>query len=128
MVGGKKLAYREAGDGAALVLLHGIGSGSASWLFQLEGLSKHYRVIAWGAPGYGESDSFSIDKPHPADYARALSILLNALKVQDFTLVAQSLGALMAGSYARLFQNVACMLLISPAGGYSGRTEKIEDR
>jgi pimeloyl-ACP methyl ester carboxylesterase len=128
LVGGKTLGFREAGDGSPLVLLHGIGSGSASWLFQLEALSEHYRVIAWDAPGYGESDAFSIEKPHPADYARALSILLNALKVQGFVLVAQSLGALMAGSYARLFQNLAGMLLISPAGGYSGQTEKVQER
>ena len=29
VVGGKTLSYRECGDGPALVLLHGIGSGSA---------------------------------------------------------------------------------------------------
>ena len=50
------IAYRETGAGPALVLLHGIGSGSAGWLFQLETL-KGYRLIAWDAPGYGESEN-----------------------------------------------------------------------
>jgi pimeloyl-ACP methyl ester carboxylesterase len=126
-VGGKALAFRESGEGRALVLLHGIGSGSASWLFQLEALSRHYRVVAWDAPGYGDSDAFSLDNPTPGDYARALSVLLSALQLKDVVLVAQSLGCLVAASYARWFR-LEKMLLISPAGGYAGDHGKIEQR
>ena len=128
VVGGKALSYRESGEGPALVLLHGIGSGSASWLFQLEDLANQYRVIAWDAPGYGESDAFSIEKPYPADYARALSVLLNALKVKDFVLVGQSLGCLMAAAYVRMFPTLPRMMLISPASGFSGNYEKVQER
>jgi pimeloyl-ACP methyl ester carboxylesterase len=127
-VGGKRLAYRESGGGPGLVLLHGIGSGSASWLFQLEGLSQHYRVIAWDAPGYGDSDAFSIERPRPQDYARALSVLLNALQVKSFVLIGQSFGGLMAAAYARMFPQAAGMVLISPAGGYKGDTSRIAER
>ena len=47
------ISYRAAGDPAApaLVLLHGVGSGSASWAAQLADLSPYYHVIAWDAPG-----------------------------------------------------------------------------
>ncbi len=127
-VGGKALSYREAGSGPTLVLLHGIGSGSASWLFQLEELGRHYRVIAWDAPGYGDSDAFAIAQPHPADYATALSLLLSALQVKDCVLIGQSLGALMAGAYARMTPGLARLLLISPAGGYAGDRAKVADR
>jgi pimeloyl-ACP methyl ester carboxylesterase len=127
-VGGKTLAYRESGAGRPLVLLHGLGSGSAFWLFQLEGLAERYRVIAWDAPGYGESDPFSIERPHPADYARALSVLTSALQVKDFVLVAHSLGSLVAAAYARMFPSLAGMALISPAAGYSGNEEKAKER
>jgi len=126
-VGGKALAFRQSGRGAALVLLHGIGSGSASWLFQLEQLSRDYRVIAWDAPGYGDSDVFSVEQPAPADYARALSVLLSALQIKSFVLVAQSLGGLIAAAYARSF-GADRMLLISPAGGYAGDHRKIRER
>src|SRR5205809_4471238 len=51
----KGISYRETGVGQALVLMHGIGSGAAGWLFQLETL-KGYRLIAWDAPGYGDSE------------------------------------------------------------------------
>jgi pimeloyl-ACP methyl ester carboxylesterase len=127
-VGGKALCYREAGEGQTLVLLHGIGSGSGSWLFQLEELGAFYRVIAWDAPGYGESDVFSIEKPHPGDYARALSVLLSALQVKNFVLIGQSLGGLIAAAYARMFPNLPGMVLISPAGGYRGDTSRIAER
>ena len=126
-VGGKALAFREAGRGRPLVLLHGIGSGSASWLFQLEGLSPDYRVLAWDAPGYGDSDAFSLDDPAPDDYALALSVLLSALHVKPSLLVAQSLGCLIAASYARSFP-LERMLLISPAGGYAGDLSRIRER
>jgi pimeloyl-ACP methyl ester carboxylesterase len=126
-VGGRRLAYREAGDGAPLVLLHGIGSGSASWLFQLEALSAQYRVVAWDAPGYGDSDAFSLEKPVSEDYARALSVLLGALQVKGFMLIAQSLGCLVAAAYARMFP-LEKLLLISPAGGYGGDHARVADR
>ena len=128
MVGGKALSYREAGSGKAVVLLHGIGSGSASWLFQLEALRDACRLVAWDAPGYGESDAFSIAEPRPADYARALSVLVNALHLTSFVLVAQSLGALIAAAYARMFPGLPRMMLISPAGGYAGDVSKVKER
>jgi pimeloyl-ACP methyl ester carboxylesterase len=127
-IGGKALSYRESGQGEPLVLLHGIGSGSASWLFQLEELGRNFRVLAWDAPGYGDSDTFNIDQPHPRDYAAALSLLLAALKVRPSLLVGQSLGALMAGAYAREFAGLSRLLLISPAGGYRGDRSKVADR
>lgn len=46
----------EAGtEGPLLVCLHGIGSSSAAFAPQLEGLAPHARVIAWDAPGYAKS-------------------------------------------------------------------------
>ena len=114
------IAYREAGRGRAAVLLHGISSSSASWLFQLESL-KGYRLIAWDAPGYGESVFLEKQEPEAADYAAALRTFVDSLLLKDVTLVASSLGGLMAGAYARLQpERVRAMMLISPAGGYGG--------
>ncbi|EGD01141.1 putative hydrolase, partial [Burkholderia sp. TJI49] len=54
------IGYREAGAQQAgrtlpVVLLHGIGSGAASWVCQLDALGASRRVLAWDAPGYGAS-------------------------------------------------------------------------
>ena len=122
------ISYRESGAGQALVLLHGIGSSSASWLFQLEGL-QGCRALAWDAPGYGESVFLDKAQPGAADYAHALRTFIDSLLLKDVVLVANSLGALMAGAYARLQpERVRAMLLISPAAGYSGDRTVLEQR
>ena len=113
------LSYREAGAGPALLCLHGIGSSSAGWLFQLESLSSQFRVIAWDAPGYGESAFLPAKDPQPKDYAQALHGLMERLLLKDITLVGNSLGGLMAGAYARAHpERVRRMVLISPSSGY----------
>lgn len=115
----KGISYREAGAGPALVCLHGIGAASAGWVLQLETL-KGYRVIAWDAPGYGESDFLPTEKPRAADYAQALHGFLDRLLLKDVVLVANSLGCLMATAYAAAHpERVRSMVLLGPAGGYA---------
>jgi len=114
------LSYREAGAGQALVMLHGIGSSSASWLYQLEALGKRFRVIAWDAPGYESSQPLEESKPTAALYAEALHGLIERLLLKDVILVANSLGGLFAGAYARAHgDRVRKMFLISPTSGYA---------
>jgi pimeloyl-ACP methyl ester carboxylesterase len=127
----KGISYREAGAGPALVLLHGIGSSSASWLFQLESLAG-YRLLAWDAPGYGASAFLSMEQPRPADYAQALHQFLERFLLKDVVLVGNSLGCLMAGAYAAAHpERVRSMLLLGPAGGYgdlADREAKLAER
>jgi len=124
----KSISYRETGTGPALVLLHGIGSGSAGWLFQLETL-KGYRLIAWDAPGYGGSENLPMAKPTPADYAQALHEFLDRLLLKDVMLVASSLGCLMAGAYAAARpERVRGLILLGPAPGYAGDAARTEER
>jgi pimeloyl-ACP methyl ester carboxylesterase len=122
------ISYRETGAGQALVLLHGIGSSSASWLNQLEGL-KGYRLIAWDAPGYGTSDFLKTETPKAADYADALHGFLDRLLLKDVVLVGNSLGCLMAGAYAAAHpERVRSMILLSPAAGHAGDESKQRER
>jgi pimeloyl-ACP methyl ester carboxylesterase len=117
------VSYREAGAGPALVCLHGIGSQSGSWVRQIEGLAPHFRVVAWDAPGYGESDRLPAETPSAGDYAGALAALLDGLGIARATLVASSLGALVAGAFAaRWPQRARSLVLLNPAGGYGGAT------
>jgi pimeloyl-ACP methyl ester carboxylesterase len=122
----KSISYRETGAGQALVLLHGIGSSSAGWLAQLETLPG-YRLIAWDAPGYGESDFLAPERPKAADYAQALHEFLDRLLLKDVVLVGNSLGCLMAGAYAAAHADrVRSMLLLGPAGGYAALADREE--
>jgi pimeloyl-ACP methyl ester carboxylesterase len=52
---GDRVAYREAGAGEALLLIHGMARSSATWRAILPQLSKKYRVVAPDLFGHGES-------------------------------------------------------------------------
>jgi len=65
--GKRKFSFREAGEGPTLVLLHGIGSNAGSWCNQLVTLSDQFRVLAWDAPGYGESTPLDELQPQARD-------------------------------------------------------------
>lgn len=118
-----RIAYRRAGSGAPLVLLHGIGSASASWLRQLENLSSQFTVLAWNAPGYSASARLPMVIPAAADYAARMWAWLDALGVDKITLVGHSLGALVASAATRIAPTrVERLFLFAPAGGY-GKAE-----
>lgn len=118
------IGYREAGAQQAdralpVVLLHGIGSGAASWVHQLDALGAVRRVLAWDAPGYGASTPVRAASPVAADYAAALDAWLDALGIERCVLVGHSLGAIVAGGMVSAMPaRIAGLLLISPAGGY----------
>ncbi|MGJ7509007.1 alpha/beta fold hydrolase [Variovorax sp. GT1P44] len=119
---GAVVSVRECGTGPAIVCLHGIGSGAASWLDTASLLAPRARVIAWDAPGYGESTPVASEVPAAADYAAHLGGLLDALEIESCVLVGHSLGALTAASAARadspLARRIRRLILISPAAGY----------
>ena len=119
-IGDKLTGYREAGQGQALVLLHGIGGCADSWKHQFETLAKSYRVIAWDAPGYGSSANLDVDRPIARDYAARLAQLLENLGVTSCNLVGHSLGALMAASYARIWPERVRRLVRAAAAGGNG--------
>ena len=103
-VGGYPIAYRAAGRGADLVLLHGFLSDSRCWRRQLAGLSDGFRVVAWDAPGAG----LSPDPPESfttADYAHCLAGFLDGLGIDRAHLVGLSWGGILAQEFYRLHPN-----------------------
>jgi pimeloyl-ACP methyl ester carboxylesterase len=119
-VGEAVVSVRECGEtgGLPLVCLHGIGSGAASWLDTARLLAPRARLIAWDAPGYGESTPLAAAAPCAEDYAHRLQALLAAIGVERCVLVGHSLGALMAAPAACDGERVAALVLLSPAQGY----------
>ena len=114
------LSFLEAGAGSPLVLLHGVGSAAQSWRAQLAALGAQHRVIAWDAPGYRDSAPLAPKAPRADDYAQALVELLDALGVGRVHLVGHSLGALIAGRFARLHpERLLSLTLASCALGHA---------
>lgn len=114
------ISYSEAGSGAALVLLHGIGSGARSWRHQLAALGDRFRVIAWDAPGYGGSATYAKPAPDAGDYARSVAVFLDALGIASCHLVGHSLGALIAARFAADHPDrILSLTLASIASGHA---------
>ncbi|MBW3575706.1 MAG: alpha/beta fold hydrolase, partial [Actinobacteria bacterium] len=119
-VGGRTIAYRRAGEGPPLVLLHGAWSDSREWRLQLEGLSDEFTVIAWDAPGCGGSADPSDPFPLP-DYADAVAGFVGALGVERPHLAGLSFGAGLAiAVYGRHPSLPRSLVLASAYAGWAG--------
>ncbi|MEO0325451.1 MAG: alpha/beta fold hydrolase, partial [Myxococcota bacterium] len=94
-VGGVELAYHDAGTGAPLVLLHGLGASALSWAPIFRGLALDRRVIVVDLPGHGESAPFP-DGFTLAGAGRAVAGLLEALGARDAVWVGHSMGGQIA--------------------------------
>src|SRR5436309_15450059 len=53
---GFKLHYLEAGRGAPVVLLHGLGGDGSRWAPNIAPLAKDFHVFALDQIGFGDSD------------------------------------------------------------------------
>ena len=119
-VDGRTIAYRRAGTGPALVLLHGGWSDSREWRRQLEMLSDEFDVVAWDAPGCGGSSD-----PRPdygmADYADDVAGLIEALELERPHLGGLSFGGGLAiAMHQRHPDLVRSLVLASAYAGWAG--------
>ncbi len=123
---GRTIAYREAGAGPAVLLLHGVGSGSASWAAQLAGLSPRFRIVAWDTPGYGGSDPLPGETPSASAYGDAAAALLDALDIEKIHLVGHSMGALIGAAFCRRHPDrLLSVVLADAAAGYGKASDEL---
>ena len=101
------------GDGAPLVLLHGLLDCAAGWKHLARMIDRP--CYAFDLPGFGDSDCPTRNRI--SAYAEDVQTVLAALDVHHFTLVGHSLGGAVATALAeRLGDDVAALVLIAPAG------------
>jgi pimeloyl-ACP methyl ester carboxylesterase len=119
-VNGIRIAYRRAGQGDPLILLHGFISDSRVWRPQIEEFSSDFDVIAWDAPGCGESS----DPPEEftmGDFVDCLAGLLNALGVSPAHLMGLSWGGTAALEFHRRYrEKVRSLVLADAYAGWTG--------
>ena len=111
--GGRSLQVRRwDGTGRPLVLLHGLLDDSEGWA-QLAA-DTHRPCIAIDLPGFGASDLPRL--PRIGSYAGDVVRGLDAMGIQDCTLVGHSLGGAVAAAVCSRTDAVASLTLLAPAG------------
>jgi 4,5:9,10-diseco-3-hydroxy-5,9,17-trioxoandrosta-1(10),2-diene-4-oate hydrolase len=96
---GYPLHYHDAGEGEALVLLHGAGPGVSGWSNfhgNLPGFAQRFRTLVVDMPGFGESGKPEFDRPFPQIAADAVARLLDELGIEQAHLLGNSMGAFVA--------------------------------
>ncbi len=113
---GQPIAYRDMGQGPAIVLVHGITSSSKTWREAMPLLAETNRVVAFDLFGHGESSKTVKDCSLGA-YASTLRDLTVLLDVPKATVVGHSLGGGIAMQFAYQFpERIERMVLVSSGG------------
>src|SRR6201999_3956254 len=113
---GERVAYRDAGAGEALLLIHGMAGSSATWRAVIPQWSKKYRVVAPDLLGHGESAKPRGDYSLGA-FAVSLRDLLDELGIARATVVGQSLGGGIAMQFTHQHRDYCERLALIGSGG-----------
>ena len=113
---GHDVAYRTAGEGPVVLLVHGIAGSSATWSRVIPDLAERYTVIAPDLLGHGESAKPRGDYSLGA-YASGLRDLLAVLGHDRATIVGHSLGGGVAMQFAYQFPQICERLVLVASGG-----------
>jgi pimeloyl-ACP methyl ester carboxylesterase len=111
-VNGDRIAYRAAGEGPLLLLVHGMAGSSETWRHVIPALSERFTILAPDLLGQGQSD-----KPR-GDYslgghANTLRDLMDALEHERASVIGQSLGGGVAMQFAYQFPDERLVLVDS---------------
>ena len=96
---GHRRAFRIAGSGPVILMLHGVGDNSTTWDTVHARLAQRFTVIAPDLLGHGESDKPRADYSLAA-FANGVRDLLIALDIDRVTVVGHSLGGGIAMQFA----------------------------
>ncbi|MBW4636385.1 MAG: haloalkane dehalogenase [Iphinoe sp. HA4291-MV1] len=127
---GMRMHYVEEGQGDPILFLHGNPTSSYLWRNIMPYLQQQGRVIAVDNIGFGLSD-----KPDPSytfvDYAHYIEGFIDALGLQNITLVTHEWGAVLGSEYAlRHEDNICGVVFIEvtiPRSSEFPRSEVIEN-
>jgi pimeloyl-ACP methyl ester carboxylesterase len=113
---GYRCAFRIAGSGPAIVLIHGLGGNSSTWNTVQARLAHRFTVIAPDLLGHGKSDKPRTDSSAAA-YANGLRDLLTVLGIDRVSVVGHSLGGGVAMQFAYQFPQLVQRLVLVATGG-----------
>ena len=91
-VDGLRIAYREAGQGPAVLLVHGWPTSSYLWRAVMPAVAARHRVVALDMPGFGASDKPTDIRYNFAFFDGVFDGFLRALGIDRLALGVHDLG------------------------------------
>jgi pimeloyl-ACP methyl ester carboxylesterase len=115
-VNGLVTRYKVVGKGKPLILLHGWGGSSESFLGLQKVLAGHYKTIALDLPGFGQTD-YPQKAWGIADYADFVFAFTKKIELSSFYLLGHSFGGhismLLSAKYPKAVKK---LVLVASAG------------
>ena len=114
---GVGLAYEERGEGAPVLLVHGLADGKESWDALATELERSCRVIAYDRRGYGGSTAPEpYERTTVAEQAEDAAALLAGLEAAPAVVCGRDLGAVVGLDLAKRHRGlVRALVLVDPA-------------
>ena len=115
-VHGYDVAFRQAGAGPVLLLLHGMAGSSGTWIPTMHLLQSQYTLLAPDFLGHGRSAK-PLGDYSLGNHASGMRDFLNLLGIDRATVVGQSFGGGVAMQFAYQFPELCERLVLVDAGG-----------
>jgi pimeloyl-ACP methyl ester carboxylesterase len=122
-VKGVRLRWFVAGEGASVVLVHGLGGAASNWVELAPALARDRRVIVPDLPGHGGSSPLPA-VPNLEPYADRLGVVLEREKAAPAVVVGHSLGCIVALRLAMRRPDLVCGLVLLSAAGIGSGTRR----
>ena len=118
-VDGIRIQLTEAGEGPALILLHGLSASRVNWEHTIPAFADRWRVVAPDLPGHGRSGK--PDAPYTIDfYAGVIRSLGRELGLKEAVVVGNSLGGQIAVELGLMYPAwTRALVLVAPAGRFN---------
>lgn len=113
--GGIEISYELAGEGDALVLIHGFTDNLGMWYNQVPAFASRFKVLRYDVRGHGETETprggFSMDL-----LVADLRALLAALEIERACLLGYSMGGRIALQFALEHPESTAALVFANSG------------
>ena len=118
-----RIYFETQGTGPALVFAHGLGGNHMSWWQQVPAFASRYTCITFSHRGFFPSEA----PAEPALFAADLLALVDQLRLERISIVAQSMGGWTAVEFALAHPDrLQAMVLASTSGSVDPRQAGVD--